>query len=113
MGNSDIALMLDSAPTFAIDAGNRAKRKLSPVRLRWMDSDTDGSFASIAHVTKTGISSSTEGMPTLTMPETPRPALERDSEELPSLNDPYLRDTLKRRIQKGKLARDGEQSDEI
>jgi hypothetical protein len=110
IGNGDIALMLDSAPTFAINAGNRVKRKLSPVRLRWIDSDTGDNLAS---VTGAGISSSTNGMPTIpTVPETPQPALERDSEELPSLNDPHLRDTLKRYIQKGKLTRDGEQSNE-
>jgi hypothetical protein len=91
-GNGDIALALDAASMSSIDTGSLAKHKPSPIRLRGLDS------------------SSTDDRPVI--PDTPQIGLEMNSEELPSLDDPMLRNTLNRFMQRGKSAREGEQSNE-
>lgn len=87
MGNNDIAL--DSTNTPSTGMGNITQYKPSPVQLPGMDSGR------------------TEGIP-----ETPRPRLETTPEEFPSLDDPFLRDTLKHYMQRGKGAQDGEEWEE-
>ena len=105
-GNNDIALASNSANTPSTGMGNIAPRRPSPLPLRSMDG-MDSS-----HTDDIPAMPGIPGMPDL--PNTPRPHLgsATNSEEFPSLDDPFLRNTLKNYMQKGKSAQEGKPWDE-
>ncbi|MHB8598372.1 MAG: hypothetical protein ACYDER_16335 [Ktedonobacteraceae bacterium] len=84
MGNNDIALAPDSADTPSTGMGNIAQHKPLPLHLQGidgMDSSRTGDIPSLPGI---------PGMPDL--PDTPQPHLgsATNSEEFPSLDDPFL-----------------------